>query len=141
MSTARARRPRTMGTLVALLHEALEEQRRAFESDTDVRATDLVNWYARWRLRVRQAFHATARWTPQDAERAKRESWAIFECVDGRDSDRQMIQRDDRAERFADDGAMLAYLYGRARQGSYLHIKALFCDGRPVRPVGTQAKR
>ncbi len=137
MSHARPRRkPRTMGTLVALLHEALEEQRQPFESDSDVRATDLVNWYARWRLRVRQAFEATRRWTATDAELAHREGWAVFECVDGPRSDRLFIQRDDDAERFADDQAALDYIRRRARHGSYLHIKALFCDGRKARPSG-----
>jgi hypothetical protein len=134
MNQARARRspPRTTGTLVALLHEALEEQRLAFETDTDIRATDLVNWYAHWRLRVRQAFDLTRRWTATDGALAEREGWAIFECVDGTRSGRHSIQCDDEAERFADEAAVLDYIRRRARQGSYLHIKALFCDGRPT---------
>jgi hypothetical protein len=119
-----------VGACIVRLHEALDYHRARFEADSDVNAVDLLSWYARWRVRVAEAFKSSYTWTPRDAIKASREGWRIYEVSGGPMDGFQLIQSDQSGV-LATDMAALTHAYERARRGSALHVKALLCDGRP----------
>lgn len=69
--------------------------------------------------------HRDEDWTAEDCWRACDEGWCLFDC-DGRGV--REIQRDDEAGIFADDAEAIGHVMRRAREGSWLHRRALRID-------------
>ncbi len=63
-------------------------------------------------------------WDPEHAAAASLEGWDIFECFGSENADWQ-IQRDDEMAVFADDTDAWFHVWGRAMEGSELHLRAL----------------